>query len=80
MRERGRGGGARSDAFAFTRREREIAEVLREGLSNAAIAQRLHRSARTVETHVASVLAKLGVASRGQALLKLSNLRQSAEN
>jgi len=72
--------GARSDPLGFTRRESEVAELLCQGLSNAAIASRLHRSKRTVEHHVANVLAKLGVASRAQAVLKLSNLRQTAEN
>jgi len=36
-------------------------------LSNRAIADRLHRSERTVENHVASLLGKLGVASRADA-------------
>jgi DNA-binding CsgD family transcriptional regulator len=35
---------------------------------------------RPVEHHVANVLAKVGVTSRARALLKLSKLRQSAEN
>jgi DNA-binding CsgD family transcriptional regulator/tetratricopeptide (TPR) repeat protein len=78
--ERGPYGHAREHTFGFTRRENEIAELLCQGLSNAAIAQRLHRSERTVEHHVAKVLAKLDVTSRAQALLKLSNLRQTAEN
>jgi DNA-binding NarL/FixJ family response regulator len=71
---------ARQHAFGFTQRENDVAQLLSLGLSNAAIAARLHRSERTVEHHVANVLAKLGVTSRAQALLKLSNLRQSAEN
>lgn len=78
--ERGPYTHARDHALGFTRRENEIAELLCQGLSNAAIARRLHRSERTVEHHVAKVLAKLGVGTRAQALLKLSNLRQNAEN
>jgi len=78
--ERGPYAHARGNEFGLTRRENDIAELLCQGLSNAAIAQRLHRSERTVEHHVASVLAKLGVASRAQALVKLSSLRQTAEN
>lgn len=78
--ERGPYGHARSHAFGFTRRESEVAALLCEGLSNAAIAQRLQRSGRTIEHHVAGVLGKLGVASRAQAVLKLSNFRHSAKN
>ena len=77
--ERGPYEHARHHVLGFTRRENEVAQLLCLGLSNAAIADRLHRSERTVEHHVASVLAKLGVASRAQAVLKLSNLRQTAE-
>ncbi len=78
--ERGPYAHARNHFVGFTRRENEVAELLCQGLSNAAIADRLHRSERTVEHHVANVLAKLDVASRAQAVLKLSNLRQTAEN
>ncbi len=48
----------------LTRREAEVAGLLAEGLSNAAIADRLVLSQRTVEHHVAAVLAKLEVPSR----------------
>jgi DNA-binding CsgD family transcriptional regulator len=48
----------------LTRREAEVAGLLAEGLSNAAIADRLVLSQRTVEHHVAAVLAKLDVPSR----------------
>jgi DNA-binding CsgD family transcriptional regulator len=78
--ERGPYGHARSHAFGLTRRESEIAELLRQGLSNAAIAQRLQRSERTIEHHVAGVLSKLGVTSRAQAVARLSNIGQAKEN
>jgi DNA-binding CsgD family transcriptional regulator len=48
----------------LTRREAEVAGLLAEGLTNAAIAARLVLSPRTVEHHVAAVLAKLDVSSR----------------
>jgi DNA-binding CsgD family transcriptional regulator len=48
----------------LTRREREIAQLLAEGLSNKDIAARLVISQRTVETHVDHILSKLGFSSR----------------
>jgi DNA-binding CsgD family transcriptional regulator/tetratricopeptide (TPR) repeat protein len=51
----------------LTAREAEILAELREGLTNAQIAARLFISQRTVDHHVSSILAKLGVATRGEA-------------
>ena len=56
----------RGDPLGLTARERQVFERLLQGSSNVAIAQRLHRSARTVEHHVAAVFGKLGVNSRAQ--------------
>jgi len=64
MRRRTRG------RVALTAREEETAALVRQGLSNRAIADRLVISERTVESHVASILAKLGVKSRAQMLAK----------
>lgn len=55
------------DAGLLTRREQEVLHLVAEGLSNAEIAARLHLSTKTVGHHVSSVLAKLGVKSRGEA-------------
>jgi DNA-binding CsgD family transcriptional regulator len=48
----------------LTPREQEILALLRGGLSNGEISQRLFLSPRTVGTHVERVLRKLGVANR----------------
>ncbi len=48
----------------LTRREVEIARLVADGLSNRTISDRLGISERTVEHHVASVLAQLGIRSR----------------
>jgi ATP/maltotriose-dependent transcriptional regulator MalT len=52
---------------ALTAREREVLALLAEGMSNAAIARRLHLSERTVEVHVSHILGKLALESRSQA-------------
>jgi len=52
----------------LTAREMDVIEMLAEGLSNKAIAHRLSISEHTVKTHVTSILAKLGVTSRTEAV------------
>lgn len=48
----------------LTPRERDVADLVADGHSNRAIAERLHLSPRTVESHVARILQKTGLRSR----------------
>jgi DNA-binding CsgD family transcriptional regulator len=50
----------------LTRRERETVDLAAGGMSNAAIAARLVLSVRTVESHLYSAYAKLGITNREQ--------------
>lgn len=52
----------------LTAREREVLSLMVTGLNNPAIAERLIVSPSTVKTHVSSILTKLGVASRSEAV------------
>jgi DNA-binding NarL/FixJ family response regulator len=57
---------AASKAGQLTRREREVASLLGEGLSNSELARRLYISPRTAAVHVSNILVKLGMSSRAE--------------
>lgn len=54
----------------LTERERGVLELLAQGLTNTAIADRLSLSPKTVRNYVSAVFAKLQVADRAEAIIK----------
>ena len=63
-----------SNPAHLTRRQLEVLELVARGLSNAAIAERLVVSKKTVEHHVSAIFAKLGVDSRAAAVVAAQQL------
>ena len=60
------GASSAPDVVTLTRRERQVADLVAEGLTNRAIAERLVISPRTAQGHVEHILVKLGFTSRAQ--------------
>jgi DNA-binding NarL/FixJ family response regulator len=56
--------GLDANAATLTKRESQLVELARAGLSNAEIADRLVVSVRTVESHLYRAMHKLGVSDR----------------
>jgi DNA-binding NarL/FixJ family response regulator len=59
---------------SLTPREIEVLQLLSQGLPNKGIAQRLGISDHTVKFHVNAILGKLGVQSRGEAIVQAVRL------
>ncbi|KQQ66775.1 hypothetical protein ASF63_05765 [Microbacterium sp. Leaf320] len=64
-----------AESDPLTARERQVLELIVEGLSNRQIGERLFISAKTVSVHVSAVLRKLGVSTRTEAAV----LQQKSE-
>jgi DNA-binding NarL/FixJ family response regulator len=60
------GKGIPESAIQLTKREKEIVDLISEGLSNKEIAVRLHIATHTVKSHVHNILEKLALSSRLQ--------------
>jgi predicted ATPase/DNA-binding SARP family transcriptional activator/DNA-binding NarL/FixJ family response regulator len=56
----------------LTRRERKVAALVAQGLTNRRIAQELHIAERTAANHVANILKKLGLRSRDEVAARLA--------
>jgi DNA-binding NarL/FixJ family response regulator len=65
-------------ALNLTPRQKDVLSLLLQGLPNKMIARELGLSAETVKDHVANVLRVLGVGSRTQAVLAVSQMSQQA--
>jgi DNA-binding NarL/FixJ family response regulator len=60
----------------FTKREYEVATLIAQGFATDAISQRLSITHRTVQSHISSILAKLNVSSRAEAVARLHQCHQ----
>lgn len=70
-----RGAAARRTLAALTPRERDVAEGVAEGRSNAEISAAVHMSVATVKTYVSRILAKLGCTNRVQVAILVHESR-----
>jgi DNA-binding NarL/FixJ family response regulator len=63
-----------SKSDALTRREREVATLVCQGLANKEIARQLELSEGTVKIHTHAIYQKLGVRNRAGLLVSFSSL------
>ncbi|MEU7553508.1 AAA family ATPase [Streptomyces sp. NPDC044571] len=64
-----------AESLGLTTREREVLRLVAAGYSNRRIAEELFISPKTASVHVSNILAKLGVAGRGEAAALAHRLR-----
>ncbi|WP_371194811.1 AAA family ATPase [Glaciecola sp. SC05] len=72
-RQRGPYSKSRQHPLGLTAKEQQIFKLLATGASNQDIAKTVSRSQRTIENHVSSILSKLSVESRIEAILRVQN-------
>jgi len=66
------------ESLGLSRRQADVLAYLLQGMPNKIIAREMHLSVDTVKDHVAAVLRVLGVSSRTQAVLAVSQMTQQA--
>jgi DNA-binding NarL/FixJ family response regulator len=66
------------DSLGLSRRQSDVLAYLLQGMPNKIIAREMHLSVDTIKDHVAAVLRALGVSSRTQAVLAISQMTQRA--
>jgi two-component system response regulator DevR len=64
-----------SPDLELTHRERQVLELIADGLTNRQIGERLELAEKTVKNYVSALLAKLGMTRRTQAAVYAANLR-----
>jgi len=62
-------------ALGVTAREAEVLALVTRGMTNVQVAEQLFLSPRTVDTHVANLLAKTGAATRGELRVRAAQPR-----
>lgn len=65
-------GGRRASGDGLTATEERVAELVSQGLTNKAVAERLYVTDRTVEGHLSRIYAKLGIRSRTELASRLA--------
>ncbi|TVR59440.1 MAG: DNA-binding response regulator [Gemmatimonadales bacterium] len=72
-----KGGTIHSEGVLLTPREREVINLIADGLSNKAIGKRLHISVHTVKSHLRNIMEKLALHSRLQLAAYVHNHDES---
>jgi DNA-binding CsgD family transcriptional regulator len=65
-----------ASSYALTDREREVVELVEQGMSNKYIADRLYISVHTVANHIRHILEKTGTANRSAAAAAVRRMNQ----
>lgn len=72
--------GVPGPSLELTDRERQVLELVADGLTNRQIGERLYISDKTASVHVSAILRKLGVTSRTEAAVRAATLLAPADD